>query len=276
MKSKSQIARSCVCAFLLTFVTVALAYAGPGVVGMVAGSTNARVGGETVLPNTTLFSDDSLQVNDGVAVIALGSTSRMIFGRDTVASFRRDSDEVTVLLRQGDVSLFHAENTMPVRVKVGDVSVVPVSESKTLVEVVAGNGEVMVTAKDGRLRVEGNGQTINLAKGETITVSSKVSAAHLAAGSSVPKPPLLRLQSEPPSSPTQIPEAVPSGGAFSISPIVLAQDGSTATYSSGMAPNVAASASSAPAKASALVDTIGSALNTRSDSTPTTSPHKPH
>jgi hypothetical protein len=276
MRSKSQIARSYLCVFLLPLVTAGLAYAGPAVVGLVAGSTNASVGGETILPHTTLFSGDSLQVKDGVAVVALGSTSRMIFGRDTVASFRRDSDEVTVLLRQGEVSLFHAENTVPVRVKVGDVSVVPVSGFRTLGEVAAGNGEVMVTAKDGRLRVESNGQAINVAKGETITMSAKASAPQSAGGSSVSKPPLLPLQSEPRPSSMQILEAAPSGGALSISPIGLAQGGSVETDAPWTAPNAAAAVSSAPARAPAAADTIGYALDTGADCRPRPSPHMPH
>jgi hypothetical protein len=276
MRSNSQIARSYLCVFLLPLVAEALAYAGPAVVGLVASSTNATVGGETILPNTTLFSGDSLQVNDGVAVVVLGSTSRMIFSRDTVASFQRDSDEVTVLLRQGDVSLYHAEDTMPVRVKVGDVSVVPVSGFKTLGEVAAGNGEVMVTAKDGRLRVDGNGHTINLAKDETITMLAKASAPQSAGGSSVSKPPLLPLQSEPHPSSMQILEVAPTAGALSISPIGLARDGSAETDASSTAPNAAVAASSAPAGAPAAADTIGYALNTRADSRPASSPHKPH
>lgn len=251
MRSKSQIARSYLCAFLLPLVAAALAYAGSAVVGMVAGSTNASVGGETILPNMTLFSGDSLQVNDGVAVVALGGTSRMIFGSNTAASFWRDSDEVTVLLRQGDVSLYHAENTMPVRVKVDDVSVVPVSGFRTLGEVAAGNGEVMVTAKDGRLRVEGNGQAINVAEGETITMPARANAPQSAGGSSVPKPPLLPLQSAPRPSSMQTLEAAPSGGALSVSPIGLAQDDS------------------------AEADAIGYALNTRADGRPDISPYKP-
>jgi hypothetical protein len=157
---------------LLGLVAVMPAFAGSAVVGSVAGSMNATVGGQTLLPNTTLFSGDSLRVNDGVAVVALGSASRMVFGRDTVASFSRDSNEVTVLLGQGNVSVFHDADGMPVRMKIGDVSVVPVSGFKTLGEVAMLNGSVVVTAKDGALRVdEGNGQVINVAKGKTITVT---------------------------------------------------------------------------------------------------------
>jgi len=80
------------------------ALAGSAVVGSVAGSTNATVGGQSLLPNTTIFSGDSLQVRDGVAVVAIGKSGRMVFGRDTVASFSRDASEVTVLLSQGTVS----------------------------------------------------------------------------------------------------------------------------------------------------------------------------
>ena len=137
------------------------------------------VGGQTLLPNTTLFSGDSLQVKDGVAVVALGSASRMVFGRDTVASFLRDSNEVTVLLGQGKVSVFHAEDALGVRVKVGDVSVVPVSGFRTLGEVATLNGAMVVTTKEGILRVEGNGQVINVAKGKTITVHPSASAPQL-------------------------------------------------------------------------------------------------
>jgi hypothetical protein len=275
MRGKSQVVRSYLCVFLLPLVAATLAYAGPAVIGMVAGSTNASVGGETILSNTTLFSGDSLQVNDGVAVVALGGTSRMIFGSNTVASFRRDSDEVTVLLRQGDVSLFHAENTMLVRVKVDDVSVVPISGFRTLGEVAVGNGVVMVTAKDGRLRVESNGQAINVAKGETITMSAKASAPQSAGGSRGLKPALLPPQSAANPSSIQILEAAPSGGALSIPPIGLAQDGKAEADASRTAPNASEAASSAPARAAAEADAIGYALNTRADSTPEVSPHKP-
>jgi hypothetical protein len=138
---------------------------------------NATVGGQTLLPNTTLFSGDSLQVKDGVAVVALGSTSRMVFGRDTAASFIRDPNEITVLLSQGNVSVFHDAEGMPVRMKIGDVSVVPVSGFKTLGEVAMLNGAIVVTAKEGMLRVEeGSGQVVNVAKGKTITVVPEANA----------------------------------------------------------------------------------------------------
>jgi len=177
MLSRNCIARFSLYLILLGLVAVVPAFAGSAVVGSVAGSMNATVGGQSLLPNTTLFSGDSLQVKDGVAVVALGSASRMVFGRDTVASFLRESNEVTVLLGQGSVSVFHDADGMPVRMKIGDVSVVPVSGFKTLGEVAMLNGAVVVTAKDGALNVdEGNGQVVNVAKGKTITLTPRAQA----------------------------------------------------------------------------------------------------
>ncbi len=170
MSSKHHMVRLSLCLVLLGLVAAVPVFAGSAVVGSVAGSMNATVGGQTLLPNTTLFSGDNLQVKDGVAVVALGSASRIVFGRDTVASFLRDSNEVTVLLSQGNVSVFHDADGMPVRMKIGDVSVVPVSGFKTLGEIAMLNGAIVVTAKEGMLRVEGNGPAINVAKGKTITV----------------------------------------------------------------------------------------------------------
>ena len=168
--------RFALCLILLGLVIAVPAFAGSAVVGSVAGSMNATVGGQTLLPNTTLFSGDSLQVKDGVAVVALGSASRIVFGHDTVASFLRDSNEVTVLLGQGNVSVFHDVAGMLVRMKIGDVSVVPVSGFKTLGEVAMLNGAIVVATKEGMLRVEGNGPAINVAKGKTITVVPVVKA----------------------------------------------------------------------------------------------------
>lgn len=160
-------------ALLVGAVAVVPALAGSAVIGSVAGSMNASVGGQALLPNTTIFSGDSLQVRDGVAVIAVGNNSRVIFGRDTVASFLRDSNEVTVLLNQGNVSMLHPTDGTAVRVKAGAISVTPAAGFKTLGEVAMLNGSVIVTAKEGALQVENNGATKNVAKGQTIVISPK-------------------------------------------------------------------------------------------------------
>ncbi len=144
--------------------------AGSAAVGMVAGSKNATVGGQELLPNTTLFSGDHLQVKDGVAVVAMGQGSRMVFGKETVASFEQGSNGVTVALGQGNISLYHPKDGQGIRVKVGEISVVPGSGFATLGEVALLNGSLQVTAKEGALRIEGKGPAVEVAKGKTVTV----------------------------------------------------------------------------------------------------------
>ncbi len=149
------------------------AFAGSVVIGSVSGSTNATLSGAALVPNTTIFSGDSLQVKDGVAVVAVGKSSWMVFGRETEASFLRETKEVTVLLSHGNVSLSHPDDNVALRVKVGDISVAPASGFKTVGDVAMLNGAVVVTAKEGLLRVEGEGQGVEVAKGKTLTVLPK-------------------------------------------------------------------------------------------------------
>jgi len=164
-------------------VAAAPAFAGSAVIGSVAGSTNASIGGQSLLPNTTIFSGDSVQVRDGVAVIAVGTSNRMVFGTDTVASFLRESNEVTVLLTRGNVSMLHPTEGTAVRVKAGAVSVVPTGGFRTLGEVAMVNGSVVVTAKEGALQVDdSHGTTKRVAKGQTIVVSPKSADAHGSGG----------------------------------------------------------------------------------------------
>jgi len=173
MTMKTSALRLTLFALLVGAVAVVPAMAGSAVIGSVAGSMNATVGGQSLLPNTTIFSGDSLQVRDGVAVIAVGSNSRVIFGRDTIASFLRDSNEVTVVLSQGNVSLLHASEGAPVCVKAGQISITPAVGFKTLGEVAMLNGSLLVTAKEGTLHVDDHGATKNVVKGQTIVIAPK-------------------------------------------------------------------------------------------------------
>jgi len=246
MLSKRLIARVSLYPILLVLVAAVSAFAGSAVVGSVAGSTNATVGGQTLLPNTTLFSGDNLQVRDGVAVVALGSTSRMVLGRDTVASFLRDTDEVTVLLGEGDISLFHAENSAPVRVKVGDLSVAPVSGIKTLGEVAMLNGAMVVTTKEGLLRVDGNGKTTNVAKGKSITLYPNANAP--------------QTGGTPPSG-KHVSGATLWGAASTITGGLAAVLAGLALSRSGDARDTASSAAAAAASAAAAAASAASAAN---------------
>src|SRR5579859_713411 len=158
---------------LAVMVGVVPTFAASAIIGSVAGGTNATIGGQTLLPNTTVFSGDSLKVRDGAAVVALGMGSRMVFGRETVASFDRGADEVTVQLGQCNVVMYHPEAGMSMRVKIGDVSVSAGKGYRTLGEVAMVNGAVVITAKEGMLQVQGPERSVELTKGKTIEIMPK-------------------------------------------------------------------------------------------------------
>jgi hypothetical protein len=158
-------------------------YAGSAVIGSVAGSLNATVGGQALIPNTVIFSGDSLQVKDGAAVIALGNGNRMALGRETEASFLREADAVEVVLGHGDVSMYQADQRTGLRVKAGDYEVAPAGGFKTLGEVAMLNGLVTVTSKEGTLKVAGAGRTMEVAQGKTVTLGTKVARAPQTGGS---------------------------------------------------------------------------------------------
>jgi len=179
MSTKQHALRTLIMVLLLGVVTVAPVYAGSAVIGSVAGSLNATVGGQALVANTVIFSGDSLAVKDGAAVIALENGNRMAFGRDTEASFLRDTKAVEVLLGRGDVSMYQANNQGGLLVKAGDYEIAPAAGYKTLGEVAMLNGLVTVTSKEGTLKVSGAGQAIEVAQGKTVTLGTKTARAPL-------------------------------------------------------------------------------------------------
>jgi hypothetical protein len=159
-------------------------FAASDVVGSVAGSLNASVAGQTLLPNTSVFNGDSLQVKEGAAVVTLDNGNRVALGRDTVAKFLRNDNAVTVVLTEGNVSLFHPDSQTAVKVQIGYVTVEPKQGFKTLGEVAMTNGTIVITAKDGTLEVnDGGGRTTEVAKGKTIALSPKTARGPQTGGS---------------------------------------------------------------------------------------------
>jgi hypothetical protein len=179
MSTKQLVPRILMVLLLAGVLGAAPVYAGSAVIGSVAGSLNATVGGQALVPNSVIFSGDSLQVRDGAAVIALENGSRMAFGRETEASFLRGSSGVEVLLGRGDVSMYQSDGRMGLAVKAGEYEVRPATGYKTLGEVAMLNGLVTVTSKEGPLKVEGSGQTVEVAQGKTITLGTKTARAPL-------------------------------------------------------------------------------------------------
>lgn len=150
--------------------------AGSAAVGSIAGSRNATLSGAALVPNTTVFSGDHLQVRDGVAVVALDEGNRMVFGGQTEASFLREAKQVTVLLGRGNVSMYHPGASSGVEVKAGDVTVKPAAGYKTLGEVAMLDGSLVVTAKQGMLQVERQGRTEQIGEGKTVTLPMTAAA----------------------------------------------------------------------------------------------------
>lgn len=168
--------------FGMFILLVAIAGLGPALaaplpIGSIVGSKNAILDGQQALPHTAVLSGDSLQVNDGLAMVTLDQGNHMLLGQGTQASFVREADGVTVSLARGNVSLYHPESSTGFQVKAGDVTVVPAQGYKTLGEVAMVNGLVVVTAKDGRLQVEKNGSTQEVSSGKTITVATETARA---------------------------------------------------------------------------------------------------
>lgn len=159
-------------------------YGGSAIIGSVAGSKNATIDGQALVPNTTVFSGDSLRVKDGAAVVAVGRGSRLVFGEETVASFLREGTDVTVLLGQGNVLLYQGQAGVNLAVKVGSLTVAPTGGYKTLGEIAMVNGAVVVKAREGKLRVEGNGPAVEVVKGKTITVKEARTAGRAPQGGS--------------------------------------------------------------------------------------------
>ena len=161
---------------LLGIVSAAPIFAGSAAIGTVAGSLNASVSGQALLPNSTVFNGDQLQVKDGAAVIALANGSRMTLGSETQAQFFKQTDGVAVTLAKGNVSMFHPAKGSNLAVNVEKWSITPGQGYKSVGEVAMLNDAVIVTAKEGSLHVQGNGRTLDVAQGKTITLVPKTAA----------------------------------------------------------------------------------------------------
>ena len=132
---------------VLGLLAAGSAFAGSLIVGSVAGATHASLGGQALVAGNTIFSGDDLEVRDGAAVVTVGSGSRMVFGKDSVASFGRDASEVTAFLSKGSASVYHpAEDQALLRLRIGNLSIVPGKGFKTLGEVAMTGDTLIVTA----------------------------------------------------------------------------------------------------------------------------------
>jgi outer membrane lipoprotein-sorting protein len=253
------------------------AMGGSAAIGSLAGSRNTTLSGQEAMANTTVFSGDSLHVRDGVAVVALGQGSRMVFGRETEASFLKEGDGVTVLLGNGNVSMYEPETGSAVRVKAGDVAVEPAAGYKTLGEVAMVNGAVQVTAKEGMLKVEGQDGVKEVAAGKTLTVAAKTARAPM---------PAPAVGTIPTATALQIGALGASGVGAVLSGVAISRAGSARdaadaanttaaeAVSAATAANAQAAFSAATA-AQSTANSVGCAVNTVANSNGEASPYTP-
>jgi len=177
MTGKNFVSQVVLAAVFFATVTPPHAVCGSAAIGTIAGSLHATVGGEAIQPDTVVFSGDSLRVADGAAVVAMNTGSRVILGQRTAASFLQGSNEVIVVLEQGNVLMYHPASAAPLRVRLGALSVGSVKGFNTRGDVAMLHGVAVVTAKEGVLRLERNGSVMEVRKGQTVTVPAKVARA---------------------------------------------------------------------------------------------------
>src|SRR5438874_1048777 len=183
MGKQGMSARGSLLLLILGLLAAGSAFAGSLIVGSVAGATNASLGGQALVAGNTIFSGDNLRVSDGSAVVMIGSGSRMVSGKDSVASFGRDASEVTAFLSKGSASVYHpAEDQALLRLRIGNLSIVPGKGFKTLGEVAMTGDTLIVTTKEGLLRAEGNGKTTEIPQGQSAKFIAKVSRSPQQAG----------------------------------------------------------------------------------------------
>jgi hypothetical protein len=171
--------------FFLLFAVAARvpAFGGSLAVGSVAASTNATKGGQPLLPDTLVFSGETISVNDGAAVITTTNGNRVVLGKQTRASFLQESSELAVRLDEGSLSVYHGSTVGTLRIQAGEISVVPEMGFTTSGQVAVVNGGVVVTSKTGMLRVEGEGEPIEVPQGKTMTVQPRTAHAPQVAAS---------------------------------------------------------------------------------------------
>src|SRR5207244_1951657 len=123
MAKKGASARASLLLLIFGLLAAGSAFAGSLIVGSVVGATNASLGGQALVAGNTVFNGDDLEVRDGAAVVTMGRGSRMVFGKDSVASFGRNASEVTALLSKGSVSVYHpAEDEALMSLRIGSLS----------------------------------------------------------------------------------------------------------------------------------------------------------
>jgi hypothetical protein len=122
----------------------------------------------------TVLSGDSLVVGDGAAVIKLAGTARVIIRRDTQVSFQREQDGAALaLLARGDLSFSSYGDSPEIRVRTGNITILPAIHLRTQGVVTIKEGALRIMASSGTVRVEGAGQPMDIAEGKVVQFQSE-------------------------------------------------------------------------------------------------------
>jgi len=149
------------------------------VVGQVTLTQATTLDGQPVKAQTTVFSGDTLAVGEGVAVLVFGSGSQIRLGSDTVASFVKEGDSITVHLEKGIVSISSSKDGM-IKVTAAGVVISPAGGFKTIAHIAmlgAAPGSLSVTAREGSLEITQPGSSpVTVTSGSTITIRTQAAA----------------------------------------------------------------------------------------------------
>ncbi len=166
-------------ALTAVFLFGSVLQARPPVVGQVALTQATTLDGQPVTAQTTVFSGDTLAVGEGVAVLMVGTGSQIRLGSDTVASFVKEGDSITVHLEKGIVSISSFKDST-IKVTAAGVVISPAGGFKTIAHIAmlgAAPGSLSVTAREGSLEITQPGSSpITVTSGSTITVRTQAAA----------------------------------------------------------------------------------------------------
>lgn len=174
---------------LFTFVVArAFAPAAAPPVGFLVAGNNTTISGQPATRGQTLMSGDTLSVGTGEAEIAMGNGSKAGLGHDTEISLERNRTETLLNLSRGGVALSHPKGGVDVRLRAGNLSILPAPGVDTRAEVQLTKGELIVAAREGSLRVEGSGQPVNIAAGMALKFLPELGPDPQAQGPPTPPP----------------------------------------------------------------------------------------
>ena len=255
----------------------------PPLVGQVTLTQATTLDGRPVKAQTTVFSGDTLAVGEGVAVLVFGSGSQIRLGSDTVASFVKEGDAITVQLEKGIVSISSAKDGL-IKVTATGVEITPVGGFKTIGHIAmlgATPGSLSVTAREGSLKISRPGSNpVTVTSGSTITIRTQAAAgapapqggsggALAAAGAPAPQGGsggALAAAAVALSGGALITSAVAAskaGDDDATSAATAAYSAATAAYSAANAASSAANAASSAANAAtASADAVGTTVDT--------------